>query len=223
MRIVAILLMFSAALLTSCQPAMEGTGPWVKKIDSEEISKIVINFSTKMKVDKHLELEDSWAAYDDYITKICLQYSSQRLLTVYDARLLIVELVEEFLYRLNNNTIVSYELDHFPFSADDLDVKITFESYYGRYIDEQYVGLTWLQAGCVHFYAFDRKDTSLNGIDWDHHRFEPYTKSRELALIKREADLPYTNTESLENPPKRPSTFTFDRYYGPDRYYAPGY
>ncbi len=221
MRIVMILLIFSAALLTSCQPAMEGTGPWVKKIDSEEISKIVINFSTKMKIDKHLELEDSWAAYDDYITKICLQYSSQRLLTVYDARLLMVELVEEFLYRLNNNTIVSYELDHFPFSADDIDVKITFESYYGRYIDEQYVGMAWLQAGCVHFYAFDRKDVSLNGIDWDHHRFEPYTKSRELALIKKQADLPFTNPESLENPPARPSSFIYDRYSGPDRYFSP--
>ena len=49
-----------------------GVGPWVKKIDSEELSRIVINFSTKMKIEKHLELEDSWAAYDDYITKLCL-------------------------------------------------------------------------------------------------------------------------------------------------------
>jgi hypothetical protein len=224
MRIVAILLIFSIALLTSCQTAVEGTGPWVKKIDSEELSKIVINFSTKMKIDKHLELEDSWAAYDDYISKICLQYSSQRLLTVYDARLLIVELVEEFLYRLNNNSVISFELDHFPFSADDLDVKINFESYYGRYIDEQYVGLAWLQAGCVHFYAFDRKDMSLNGIDWDHHRFEPYTKSRELALLKREADLPFVTEETLENPPEGPSSYLFDRYTSPDDYiYYPNY
>ena len=61
-----------------------------------------------------------------------------------------VELVEELLYRLNNNMIISFELDHFPFTADDLDVKITFESYYGRYIDEQYIGLV----GC-------RRDASI--------------------------------------------------------------
>jgi hypothetical protein len=214
MRKVAILWMFLAALLTGCQPQVVGRGPWVKKIDSEELSRIIINFSTKMKIDKHLELEDSYAAYDDYITKLVLRYSSQRLLTVYDARLLIVELVEELLYRLNNNSIISFELDHFPFTANDLDVRINFESFYGRYIDELYVGMVWLQAGCVHFYAFDRKDPSLNGIDWDHDRFEPYFKSRELALIKKEADLPYI--EQIENPNpaavKRPSTILNERY-----------
>ncbi len=215
MRNIGILLMLLAAVLTSCQTKVVGEGPWVKKIDSEEMSRIIINFSTKMKIDKHLELEDSWAAYDDYITKICLQYSSQRLLTVYDARLLMVELVEEFLYRLNNNTIVGFELDHFPFTADDLDVKITFESFYGRYIDELYIGLAWLQAGCVHFYAFDRKDLSLNGIDWDHHRFEPYSKSRELALIKRQADLPYIDEIENPNPPRRPKNYMYERYLSP--------
>jgi hypothetical protein len=214
MRNLAVLWMLLAAILTSCQPKVVGTGPWVKKIDSEELSRIVINFSTKMKIDKHLELEDSWASYDDYILKICLRYSSQRLLTLYDARLLMVEVVEELLYRLNNNTIISFELDHFPFTAKDLDVRINFESFYGRYVDEQYIGLAWLQGGCVHFYAFDRKDPSLNGIDWDHHRFEPYSKSRELALIKKMADLPYIEHRDNPNPPKRTATL-------PERYIAP--
>ncbi len=212
MRHLSLLLMLLAASLFSCRAKIVPSGPWVKKIDSEALSGIVINFSTKMKIEKHLELEDSWAAYDDYIMRICLQYSSQRLLTVYDARLLLVELVEEFLYRLNNHTLVSFELNHYPFTADDLDVKINFESFYGRYIDPLYVGLVWLQAGCTHFYAFDRKDnyTYFNGIDWDHHRFEPYTKSRELALIKRQADLPFIHQiEHIENPsaPRRKNGF----------------
>lgn len=198
MRPLLSILFIFVLIFSGCQRKSVGVGAWVKKIDSEELSKIVINFSTKMKINKHLELEDSWASYDDYITRLCLQYTSQRLLTLYDARLLMVELVEELLSRLNNNSIVSFELNRYPFTADDLDVKITFESYYGRYIDELYIGLAWLQAGCVHFYAFDRKDKSLNGIDWDHHRFEPYTKSRELALLKKQADLPFI--EQIENP-----------------------
>ncbi|MBS4163399.1 Uncharacterized protein PRO82_000700 [Candidatus Protochlamydia amoebophila] len=177
-------------ILTSCQTKVIGTGPWVKKIDSEELSKIVISFSAKMKIDKHLELEDSWVTYEDYIKKLSLHYSSQRLLTVYDARLLLVELVEELLYRINHNSIISYEVEHFPFTADDLDVKINFESFYGRFADEQYVGLISLQAGYAHFYAFDQKN---RGIDWTNDRFEPYTKSRELAFIKREVDLPFTD------------------------------
>ncbi|MCE2982095.1 MAG: hypothetical protein LW832_00885 [Parachlamydia sp.] len=204
-------LVFAALIcMTGCTTKIVPEGPWVKKIDSEELSKIIISFSAKMKIDKHLELEDSWAAYDDYITRLCLEYSSQRLLTVYDARLLMVELVEELLYRLNNHSIVSFELSHFPFTANDLDVKINFESFYGLYLDQLYVGLAWLQAGCVHFYAFDRKN---NRIDWNHDRFEPYTKSRELALIKREVDLPFTDV--------REAPFTsFGRFAG-DRYIDP--
>ena len=213
MRHFAILLTVLAIFFAGCQKTAVGKGPWVKKIDSEELSRIVINFSTKMKIEKHLELEDSWAAYDDYITKVCLRYTSQRLLTVYDARLLMVELVEEILYRLNNNSIISFELDHFPFTARDLDVKIDFESFYGRYIDEQYVGMMWLQAGCVDYYAFDRKDPSLNGIDWDHTRFEPYSKAKELALLKKEADLPYI--EHINNPNTPRGGVIPDRYLLP--------
>lgn len=212
-----ILCALLAAIITGCRPKTIPEGPWVQKIDSYELSRIVVNFSTKMKIDKHLELEDSWAAYEDTILKVCLQYSSQRLLTVYDARLLMVEVVEELLYRLNNNSIISFELDHHPFTARDLDVKITFENFYGRYIDELYIGLAWLQAGCVHFYAYDRKDSTLNGIDWDHDRFEPYEKSLQLALIKKQADMPYI--QYRENPELsrkigEPSALP-ERYVGP--------
>lgn len=205
MRQLVIFFLLAVSILTSCQTKVEGEGPWVKKIDSEELSKIVINFSKKMDVDYHLFLEDSYATYDDSIKQVVLKYSSQRLLTFCEARLLIVELVEEFLFRLNNNTIVSFELENYPFTADNLDVRVNFESFYGKYSDEQYIGLIWLQDGCVHYYAFDRKD---NTADWDQHRFEPYTKSRELALIKKEADLPFTDI----NPPKKPNTYIYDRY-----------
>lgn len=202
MRKVAILWMLLAAVICSCQPKIVGEGPWIKKIDSDELSSIIINFALKMKIDKHLELEDSWASYDDHVNRLCVQFTSQRTLTLYDARLLLVELVEDLLYRLNHNSLTSFELAQ-PFTAHNLDIKITFESYYGRYIDGLYIGLIWLQAGCVHFYAFDRRDPSLNGIDWDHHRFEPYTKSKQLALIKRQADLPYIEHIEHASPLKK--------------------
>jgi hypothetical protein len=202
-------------LFCSCQMKTRGEGLWVKKIDSEELSRIIINFATKMKIEKHLELEDSWAAYDDNIKSLCLQFTSQRLLTVYDARLLMVELVEDLLYRINHNSIIGFELENIPFTADNLDVKISFQSFYGRYVDEQYVGLAWLQAGCVHFYAFDRKDPSLMSIDWSHQRFEPYAKSRELALIKRTADLPYVHEIPNPEPSPKQTEFIFERFVSP--------
>ena len=198
-RQISLWLMFLAALLTGCQPKTVGEGPFIKKINAPEFSRLVLNFSAKLKRDRALDLEDSWIGYDDYIQKACLRYSSQRLLTVKEARLLIVELVEELLYRLNNHTILSFELEKYPFTPDDIDVRINFESFYGRFVDPLYVGLVWLQCGCVHFYAFDRKD---QGIDWSHDRFEPYFKSRELALIEKEIDFPYVQKD--DNPPLKP-------------------
>lgn len=210
MHIIKFLIKFLclAIIIMGCQKVTvpAGAGVWVKKIDSEEISRIVINFSRKMKQEHFIELEDSRVEYNDFVKKIYLEYSSQKLLTVYDARLLMVELVEEFLYRLNNNTIVSFELERFPFTADDIEVKINFESFYGRYIDELYVGLAWLKCGCVYFYAFDIKDET--GIDWSHDRWEPYFKSRELALLKKEADMPFLEPVKM----RKPSSFIYERY-----------
>lgn len=210
-------MLFFGIVLTGCQTKIEPDGPWVKKIDSEEVTRLVLNYSKELKIKRALDLEDSWVSYNDSIKRICLEYSSQRLLTVEEARLLIVELVEGFLDRLNNNSIISYELETFPFTHNNLSVKINFESFFGMYVDPLYVGQVWLQAGCVDFYAFDRK---IDRIDWDHHRFEPYTKSREIALLKKEADIPFTDRL---NPPKRPSQYIYNRYepYRPHTNFLP--
>lgn len=197
-------------VLASCQPTITPLGPWVKKIDSEEASRLVLNFSAKAKQEHHVELEDSRVVYDDTIKKFYLEYSSQRLLNLYEARLMIVEMVEEFLYRLNNHTVLSFELQRFPFTADDVEVKINFESYFGRYVDELYIGLIWLKCGCVHFYAFDIKDEH-GQIDWSHDRFEPYFKSRELAYLKKEADAPFYEGHY----PKH--SMPYERYIGPSQ------
>lgn len=204
---IMVLFLLLMMALTSCQKVVVGEGPWVKKIDSEEVSKLVINYAAEAKRIHHIELEDSRVEYNDFIQKIYLEFSSQRLLTVYDARLLMVEVVEEFLSRLNNHTFISYELERFPFTASDIEVKINFESFYGRYIDELYVGLAWLKCGCVYYYAFDIKDES--DIDWSHDRWEPYFKSRELALLKKEADIPFLESERQA---KKSSHFIGERY-----------
>jgi hypothetical protein len=196
MRRLCIWVTVLGLILTGCQPKSVPTGPFVKKIDSEELSRLMINYSVALKKEQHLSLEDSWVSYDDTIKKICVRFSSQRLLTVEQARLQIVEVVEGLLARVNNHSVLSFELERFPITARELDIKINYESFHGRYVDELYMGLTWLQAGCVHFYAFDRKD---NNLDRDHSRFEPYFKSRELALLKKEADLPFTDKSKISN------------------------
>lgn len=191
-----ILTLLLGTLLSGCREKIITEGPLVQKIDTIELSSIVLNFSAKVGANCNLFLEDSYAAYDDDIKKICLRYSSQKLLTLAEARLLIVELTEEFLDLLNSAPPLTFEFGQLPLTPQHLDIRINFESFYGKYCDEQYIGLIWLQTSCVHFYAFDRKDIKL---DFDHHRTEPYFKSKEVALIKKEADAPYIEMESRKN------------------------
>ena len=186
-RLVLLIMLFST-FFSSCQTKVTSKGPWVQKVDTLELSSEILNFSAKLGENCYLFLEDSYVAYDDEIKKICLRYSSQKLLTLNEARLLIVELTEEFLDRLNSGPPLTFEAEQYPLTAAHLDIRINFESFYGKYCDEQYMGLIWLQKNCVHYFAFDRKDIKL---DWDHHRIEPYFKSKEIALIKKDADAPY--------------------------------
>jgi len=193
------LIMFTAilgTLFSGCQSKVIPKGPWTQKIDTLEISSTILNFSAKVGANCYLFLEDSYVAYDDDIKKICLRYSSQKLLTLNEARLLIVEMTEELLERLNSGPPLTFECEQFPLTSAHLDIRINFESFYGKYCDQQYIGLIWLQANCVHYFAFDRKDIKL---DWDHHRTEPYFKSKEIALIKKEADAPYIQTKKSQD------------------------
>lgn len=202
-----ILALFSAGCTRKIIPA---SPEMVTTFESADMSRLVLFYSAELETEHRLILEDSRIIYDkDNIKKICLAYSSQRLKTFCQARLELVQLVEGFLTRLNNHTALSFQVSEFPFPADNLEVTITYESYFGRYVDPLYVGLTCLRDGCAKYYAFDIKDIHA---DWSHQRFEPYFKSRELALIKQEADLPFTDRDRT---PKRPNAFIYDRYFSP--------
>jgi hypothetical protein len=197
-----IFVMFFILILASCQIRTIGIGSWIKKIDAEEASRLMLNFAAKMKREQRLDLEDSRLVYNDYIKKWYIEFSSQRLVTMCEARLLLVTVVEEFLYRINNHSLLSFEVEQFPFTASNLDIKINFESFHGLYVDPLYIGQIWLKCGCAYYYAFDRK---VQDIDWSHDRWEPYFKSRELALLKQEADIPFTEPLPI-------SALAYERY-----------
>lgn len=217
-------------LLTGCCcKKMECKG-WKKLIENEEVSRIVAYFSAKMMKEERLDLDDSKVIYSDdhveydydlwsgasytfssnpHIDRITLEYSTQRIVTMCEARLLLVTVVEEFLHRLNENGLVKYQLAK-PFTEDNLDITINFETFYGRYVDPLYIGIVCLRNGMVKYFAFDIKN---NEIDWSHQRVEPYFKSKELAYLKQEADAAY------ELPP-------INTQYAPSYYddrYSPAY
>lgn len=164
---------------------------WVDTVDVPAVSRLMAFYAADM-YDKHrLELEDSCVLRDENaIYRFNISFSSQRLLNLCDVRLLLVQVVDDFIDRVNNHAVLSFQLDSFPLTANNVDLNINFESFFGLYVDPLYIGKAQLWDSGSYFYAFNNKN--LNA-DWSSYKYELYTKSRELALFKLEADLPYSD------------------------------
>jgi len=157
-------------------------------IDSEEPARVMLTYATKLFHEKHLFLEDSKVYYNYTIHSFRIELSTQAILELREARELLVDVVEGFLERINENRIISGELSHRPFTANDLDVYIDFQSYHGLYVDQRYVGWVALCQGTTFIYAFDVKN---NQINFWHDRIEPYYKSRDFVKFERIAEAAY--------------------------------
>lgn len=168
-----------------------GAGEWEKKIDGPEFTHAIQHYTAYLKHVKHLRLEDSAVYYHDYANTVRMEFTSQDVLELCEARELIVDVVEGLLVEINRNPILAPQLVNYPFTSANLEIYIRFESFEGIYVDPYYVGWVGLEDDIVHFYAFDIKmwqnheEGSAN--IWDY-RYEPYFKSREIVLYEREAE-----------------------------------
>ncbi|MCB1114128.1 MAG: hypothetical protein KDK62_05165 [Chlamydiia bacterium] len=164
------------------QPTME------PRIDAEEFSRTVIRFSTYLKREKGLQLEDSRLYYTDCAERLRLVYSTQKIIDLCAARELLVDVVEGFLEELNSNSITRSDLCDNYFTADNLEVYINFESYYTEYVDPFMVAWIVMDQGLATYYMGTLKQWYYDR--W-HNRVEPYYKSLQFVEAQREADMIY--------------------------------
>lgn len=214
MRYVYYLLMiisFPLSFSGCCCPSWEyyGTGEWTKLIDGSEITHAIQHYLAYLRHEKHLRLEDSGVYYNHTINTVRMEFISQDVLEVREARMLLVDVVEGLLAELNKNSILAPQFIQFPLAPENLEIYINFESFHGLYVDPYYVGWMKLEHGTSFFYAFDLKVTNLNFWDF---RIEPYFKSREFVIYEREAEKIFKEAVELANPPP---LLTKERYIPP--------
>lgn len=161
--------------------------------DTEEFSQVIWDFATELKYERHLRFEDSYVCFGPE-TKIRLEFSSQDLLEMCDARLLLVDVVEGLLDRLNHSKAVASKLIPFPLTADYLEIYIDFQSFHGVYVDPYFIGWVVLEEGTAYYYAFTLKNRDLDMWDF---RYEPYFKSRSFAMLQREAEKKYREVHPI--------------------------
>lgn len=183
----------------------------IEDIHSGEVTSIVQDIAVEFKhggKNRHLDLQHAKTCFDMGIHTIQLDFISQDIIELCDARKIIVDLTEELLARVNQNPILGPELASYPFRSENLELYITYESYFGRYIDPYYIHWIELEDDVVNFYTFDVDD--LTKCCW-HHRTEPYATVREIVLYEREAEKKYNE---LHGP--KTAVFGAQRYFPND-------
>lgn len=180
------------------------------RYDGAEVSRVIITYSEKLKHEQHLHLEDSRIYYDRGINRIQLIYSSMDSLDLWDARKVLVDVVEEFIDRINQNVRIYPRLGRTPFDASNLEVEIHYDSFYNEYVDLYYVGLTTLRNGDVVYYAADALACDL---DCRHKRTETYAQSKNFVTFKRQGEALY---RPKKMDPRETSAFGNERYFGED-------
>jgi len=148
--------------------------------DSPEMDMIVIAHAQKAKEKYEMILENAKTCFDDSgkIRHVRLHYSSQQIIELEEARDQLVFVVDGLLEKINSNPIVNTMLLHRPFTSKDLEVHITYESYYGLHVDPNKVAHTIEEQGVSFFY-----NAELDGRNSDYwgKRIEPYFKTRRFS------------------------------------------
>ena len=195
-----------------------GVGDWVEKISAPEIVHSIQHFLPYLRHEKHLRLEDSKVWYNDQIHTIHMEFTSQDILEIREARMLLVDLIEGLLAELNRNPIIAPEFIQYPLAPENLEIYIDFESNHGLYVDPFYVGWLKLESGQTTFYAFDLK---YKGTNLWNFRIEPYFKSRELTVFERESEdlfeeaVDLSHLHKLKKEQYKPEEKEIPRFFSP--------
>jgi len=160
----------------------------IPDIHCEEMTSVVQEVAVELKYEKRLRLEDAKTYFNDGIHTVQINFSSQDLVDMCEARELIVDVVEKLLAKLNQDIILGPEFSNYPFRADNLEIYINFESYYGRFVDPYYITWIGLEDGDVLYETFSLKDNNRNC--WAARR-ESYCTSREIVVYQRQAEKKY--------------------------------
>lgn len=186
--------------LTACEgpQLFRPPPPIVRDYDSDAFTSVVLHQAARMAHKHRWYLDDSWVYYNAFgiVNKIRLQYRTQNILELQEARAKLVDFVEELLDNLAANPETAVNLPA-GFSADNLLLYVDFQSYWGLYGDPQYIGWMVLEDGMVYYYDFDVKNIY---VDYWFSRCESYNKSKEIVDLERISEEDYKS--SLPPPPK---------------------
>lgn len=203
MRWIASLLLMLVLAGCCCQRSCSSRGFWEKRVLVEPLSKAMITYAVKLKNEKGLRFEDSNIFYDEHVDVIRMVFSTQAIIELKEARELLVDVVENLIKIINEDPLTASQFEFGEMTSDNVELYISFESYFTEYVDQEYIAWISLFEGISRFYAGLIK---YPYNDYWHARTEPYYKSVEFVTYQREAESAY----EISYPPKKGLTPVYD-------------
>lgn len=159
----------------------------IKDIDIHAFSAVIIPYSMELERTKRMRFEDSKIYQEDDgegVRWIRLILSSQAILDLCEARELLVDIVEGLLERVNKDPVILASFAHQPITASDLEIYLSFESFYVEYDNPTFIAWVSLLDGDVRIFDGVLKDFRK---DFWNSRVESYVRARDYVMISRKA------------------------------------
>ncbi len=150
--------------------------------DAEDISEIVIDYARDLQEKHRLYLYDSRVIFDEKIQKIRIDFTSQASILLCEGREVLFDVVEGYLKRLDEHVTIRGKFNR-PLTARDLEIHITYQSYFNSYIDPEFLAYIIMDDGWSFFYSSELNESFTD--KWMQ-KVEPYFKTHQFATFQRQ-------------------------------------
>lgn len=162
----------------------------IREIDYRGLVDVVFGWGTDIKLKEGTILKSSCSVFDKKIKTIRMEFVSQDIFELQEARRFLVYVVEGLLERVNEYATLAGSLSTRPFSPQNLEIVVIYESFHGYFVDPTYNGRTALINGEVVYNDFNVYNSDVDEFGCKH---EPYFLSKQLVEIEDKHKLPYTS------------------------------
>lgn len=181
--------------------------PVIVEVNNPAITALIQDYTVRLQHDEEVFLDQAKVFINEGIDIVHLEFHTQRILDMCEARDLIIDMCETLLTRLNEDPVLKDQFSSYPFSPNNLEIYVNCTSYFGQYNDVFYTHWICVEDGLITYYTWDLEDGSKN--IW-HSRKESYETSREISVYQRQAEEEYVKEHEPDT-----SVFGNQRYYPP--------
>lgn len=115
----------------------------------------VLPYCKQLLKEDRLLLTGYGGAMMDKVNSYDFYFESNYELNLDDCRLLVVKVVTNFLEKVNSNIELRPYLKNYPFTADNIELMISFKDKNNKYLKQEYITLVFTQGGYIVYEKYD--------------------------------------------------------------------